>query len=84
MPYADPSVQAEFNRNLYLRRYQSDPEFREAEALRKKQWYLRNQAKILARYRKKRRKAKATFATINYGDLRAVDSGWNASAFHWP
>jgi hypothetical protein len=64
MPYADPSMQAEFSRQLYLRKYQDDPDFREAEALRKKQWYYRNQTKILARYRKKRKKIRESFRLV--------------------
>jgi hypothetical protein len=76
VPYADPSEQARFSRELYLRKYQSDPEFREAEALRKKQWYYRNQAKILARYRKKRKKIRASSQVVNSGrSIHAVELG---------
>jgi hypothetical protein len=60
MPYADPTEQKAYNLELYLRRYQSDPEFRADEAFRKKLWYDRNQAKVTARYRKKRKKIRAT------------------------
>ena len=61
MPYADPSEQREFNRNLFLRRYQSDPEFREDEALRKARWYELNRAKVSERkkiyYKNSRRRS---------------------------
>lgn len=67
MPYADPSEQAEFQRTVYLRRYQSDPEFRADEKLRKEQWYYRNQSKILAAYRKKRKKIRAARKQIRSG-----------------
>jgi hypothetical protein len=76
VPYSDPSEQAEFSRKFYLRKYQSDPEFREAEALRKKKWYDQNRNKILARYRKRRKKkiASAKFlqseAAILAADLK--------------
>ena len=72
MPYADPAVQAEFNRNLYLTRYQSDAEFREAEAFRKKLWYARNQAKITARYRGKRKKLRAELRKLRKQITRRV------------
>jgi hypothetical protein len=55
MPYADPSEQKEYHRTLFLLRYQSDPEFREAESFRKKRWYTRNRAKIVAALRRKRK-----------------------------
>jgi predicted deacetylase len=67
MPYADPSEQAEFNRTLYLQRYQTDQEFREAEAFRKAQWYYRNQAKIVTRYRQKRKKIRAASKVVRSG-----------------
>jgi tRNA/tmRNA/rRNA uracil-C5-methylase (TrmA/RlmC/RlmD family) len=67
MPYADPSEQKAYNLELYLRRYQSDPEFREAEAFRKKVWYYRNQAKTLAAYRKKRKKIRAASKVVRSG-----------------
>ena len=85
MPYADPAEQAEFNRTLYLRRYQSDPEFRADEAFRKKLWYDRNQEKIVAAYRKKRKKIRATHKTGRSGELTiqpefAVLSGFQSVA----
>jgi hypothetical protein len=67
MPYADPAEQAAYNLDLYLRRYQSDPEFRADEAFRKKLWYVRNQGKILSRYRKKRKKIRAAFKAVRSG-----------------
>ena len=70
MPYADPAVQAEFMRTLYARRYQDDPEFRADEAFRKKIWYDRNQVKVTARYRKKRKKIRATRKQGRSGELR--------------
>jgi hypothetical protein len=67
VPYADPSEQREFNRNLFFRRYNSDAEFREDEALRKKKWYDLNQTKISERkkiyYQKKLRQRKGVFFT---------------------
>ena len=64
MPFSDPATQAEFNRENYLRRYQEDQEFREAEAFRKKEWYDRNRRKILARYREKRKKLRASLRRV--------------------
>ena len=64
MPYADPSEQKAYNLELYLRRYAEDPEFRADEAFRKKLWYYRNQEKLLARYRKKRKKIRAASKTV--------------------
>jgi hypothetical protein len=64
VPYSDPATQAEFNRELYLRRYQEDPEFRADEAFRKKEWYDLNREKILARYRKKRKKLRASLRRL--------------------
>jgi hypothetical protein len=57
MPYSDPDVQREFNRNLFFRRYQTDPEFREAESFRKARWYKRNHEKILRKIHESRAKA---------------------------
>jgi hypothetical protein len=54
-------------RRLYLSRYQSDAEFRADEALRKKQWYHRKQAKIVAAYRKKRKKIRAARKLVKIG-----------------
>ena len=54
MPYADPARQREYNRILYQTRYQTDPEFRADEAVRKAIWYWKNQTEILWRYRFKR------------------------------
>jgi phosphoglycolate phosphatase-like HAD superfamily hydrolase len=51
MPYADPKEQADYQRDRYARLYRDNPEFRVEEALRKRIWYYRNQAAILARYR---------------------------------
>jgi len=81
MPYADPTEQKAYNLELYLRRYQSDPEFRADEAFRKKLWYYRNQGKVLARYRKKRKKIRATHKKGRSGGLEiqpelAVLSGY--------
>jgi hypothetical protein len=67
MPYADPAEKAEYNRIFFLRRYQSDPEFREDEALRKKKWYDTNQARIVAAYRKKRKKMRAAQRVVKSG-----------------
>ena len=69
MPYADPAEQAEYNRNLFARRYQSDPEFREAEAFRKAQWYYRNQAAIVWAARQKRKKVKAARKGVRSGEI---------------
>jgi len=69
MPYADPTEQKAYNLELYLRRYQSDPEFRADEAFRKKLWYERNQGKILARYREKRKKIRATHKKGRSGEM---------------
>jgi hypothetical protein len=70
MPYADPTEQKAYNLELYLRRYQSDPEFRADEAFRKKLWYYRNQAKILSRYRKKRKKIRAASKSVRSGQVK--------------
>ena len=70
MPYADPTEQKAYNLALYLRRYQSDPEFRDDEAFRKKVWYYRNQEKIVARYRKKRKKIRAASKPVRFGKIQ--------------
>ena len=67
MPYADPAEKAEYDRILFLRRYQGDPEFREEEAFRKKRWYDRNKVKILAAYRAKRKKIRAQRRALEKG-----------------
>jgi hypothetical protein len=69
MPYADPAEQAEFMRTLYARRYQDDPEFRADEAFRKKVWYYRNQEKVVAAYRKKRKKIRASRKMGRSGEM---------------
>jgi hypothetical protein len=75
MPYADPTEQKAYNLDLYLRRYQSDPEFRADEAFRKKLWYYRNQEKIVARYRKKRKKIRAVSKVVRSGQpIHAKDA----------
>jgi hypothetical protein len=60
MPYADPGVKRHYDNTLFLQRYQSDPEFRADEAYRKRIWYYREHEKVLARYRAKRKKVKAS------------------------
>jgi tRNA/tmRNA/rRNA uracil-C5-methylase (TrmA/RlmC/RlmD family) len=75
MPYADPTEQKAYNLELYLRRYAEDPEFRADEAFRKKLWYYRNQEKIVARYRKKRKKIRAAFKAVRSGQpIHAKDA----------
>jgi hypothetical protein len=64
VPYSDPAMQAEFKRDYYLRRYQEDPEFRADEAFRKKEWYDRNKKKLLASYRAKRKKMRASLRRV--------------------
>lgn len=71
MPYADPTEQKAYNLALYLRRYQSDPEFREAEAFRKKRWYDKNQALITWAYRKKRKKIRTASNPVRSGQVKA-------------
>lgn len=56
MPYADPDVQREFNRQLFAIRYKTDPEFREAEAYRKARWYEKHRDRVIAHVRESRKK----------------------------
>jgi hypothetical protein len=56
MPYSDPDVQREYNRQLFAVRYHTDPEFREAEAYRKAKWYQKNRERVIAHVRKARKK----------------------------
>ena len=72
MPYADPTEQKAYNLALYLRRYQSDPEFRADEALRKKRWYDKNQAAITWEYRKKRKKYRTASNPVRFGKIKPV------------
>ena len=69
VPYADPTEQKAYNLELYLRRYASDPEFRADEAYRKQIWYERNQEKIVAAYREKRKKIRAARRSVRTGKL---------------
>jgi hypothetical protein len=57
MPYADPDVQREFNRQLFAVRYRTDPEFRETESYRKAQWYKKHRDRVIAHVRKSRKKS---------------------------
>lgn len=57
-PYADPSEQREYNRNLYWARYNFDKEFRADEMVRKAKWYQTNSVAILKRIAKNRAKKK--------------------------
>jgi hypothetical protein len=54
MPYADPDVQREFNRQLFAVRYRTDPEFREDESYRKAKWYQKHRERVIAHVRKAR------------------------------
>jgi hypothetical protein len=67
MPYADPGVKRHYDNTLFLQRYQSDPEFRADEAYRKRIWYYRKQDEILARYRARRKKVKASLKLVKAG-----------------
>jgi hypothetical protein len=57
MPYADPDVQREFNRQLFYVRYKTDPEFREAESYRKARWYEKHRERVIAHVRESRKKS---------------------------
>jgi hypothetical protein len=57
MPYADPDVQREFNRQLFAVRYHTDPEFREAESYRKARWYEKHRERVIAHVREARKKS---------------------------
>jgi hypothetical protein len=57
MPYADPDVQREFNRQLFATRYKTDPEFREAESYRKARWYEKHRDRVIAHVRESRKKS---------------------------
>jgi len=57
MPYADPDVQREFNRQLFAVRYRTDPEFREAESYRKAVWYQKHRERVIAHVRESRKKS---------------------------
>jgi hypothetical protein len=61
-PYADPSEQREYNRNLYWSRYNFDPEFRADEMVRKGKWYHTNSVKILRRIHERQAKKKRKLA----------------------
>lgn len=61
MPYADPDVQREFNRQLFYVRYRTDPDFREAESYRKARWYEKNREKILEKISASRKKSSVFF-----------------------
>jgi hypothetical protein len=65
MPYADPDVQREFNRQLFATRYRTDPEFREAEAFRKAKWYEKNRERVIARVREARKKSRRKKRLLN-------------------
>ena len=71
MPYADPDQQREFNRELFNRRYNSDPEFREAEAFRKARWYQTHRERILSRVRE-RQKSSGRQAPFELGEAAYV------------
>ena len=57
MPYADPDLQREFNRQLFAVRYHTDPEFREAESYRKARWYQKHRERVIAHVRESRKKS---------------------------
>ena len=76
MPYADPGVKRHYDNTLFLERYQSDPEFRADEAFRKKIWYYRKQDEILARYRARRKKVKASSKVVKASKPKHGKDAW--------
>ena len=58
MPYRDPEDRRAYYRRKYRERYQTDPDFRAAEAERKAEWYSMNaeqRKKIMLDYIRRRR-----------------------------
>jgi hypothetical protein len=49
MPYANKKTQQKFMAKQYSDRYKTDDKFKEAEKVRKADWYQRNREKVIAR-----------------------------------
>jgi hypothetical protein len=49
MPYANKKTQQKFMAKQYADRYRTDDKFKEAEKVRKADWYQRNREKVIAR-----------------------------------
>lgn len=56
MPYANKKTQRKFLARQYKRKYSTDDKFKEAEAMRKADWYQRNREKVIARVLENRAK----------------------------
>ena len=56
MPYANKKTQKKFMARQYKRKYTTDDKFKEAEAMRKADWYQRNREKVIARVLENRAK----------------------------
>jgi hypothetical protein len=49
MPYANKKTQRKVMAKQYADRYRTDEKFKEAEKVRKADWYQRNREKVIAR-----------------------------------
>ena len=58
MPYANKKTQRKFIAKQYADRYRTDDKFKEAEKVRKADWYQRNREKVIARVMENKAKKK--------------------------